>query len=134
MIDRWGDSGIPRNYYELAFTHRTYLGHDVYPLVNESSVVKKDGGIAAPLNHAFDQVRDWLNICDQHKLAVLECLKVDSSEVGAIKGAVIAGRDIGYDAHHLRNLKSNDYGPVSLHTYDDLLFALRTLISKIRSL
>ena len=36
------DSGSLRDSYGLAFTHRTYRGHDLYPLFNESSVSPKD--------------------------------------------------------------------------------------------
>lgn len=39
--------------------------------------MKKDGGVAAPLSHAFDQVRDWLHTVDEHRLAVLDSLKID---------------------------------------------------------
>jgi hypothetical protein len=41
---------------------------------------------------------------------------------------VIAGRDVGYDARHLRRLKSEDRGRVTFYTYDDLLFALAALL------
>ncbi|MCI5158052.1 MAG: DUF4263 domain-containing protein [Candidatus Electrothrix sp. AUS1_2] len=40
-------------------------------------LMKKDGGVAAPLSHAFDQVRDWLHTVDEHRLAVLDSLKID---------------------------------------------------------
>ena len=39
LIDRLEDSGILRDSYGRVFTHRTYRGHNVYPLFNESSVV-----------------------------------------------------------------------------------------------
>jgi hypothetical protein len=39
LIGRLEDSGIPRDSYGRVFTHRTYRGHDVYPLFNESSVI-----------------------------------------------------------------------------------------------
>jgi hypothetical protein len=32
------DSGVPRDFSGRAFTHPNYLGHDVYPLLNERSV------------------------------------------------------------------------------------------------
>jgi len=34
---------------------------------------------------------------------------------------VIAGRDLGSDAEHLRRLKARDFGRVRLLTYDDVL-------------
>lgn len=94
-------------------------------------LLKRDGGIASELSHAFDQVRDWLHITDEHRLAILEALKIEKSEVSKIRGVVIAGRDIKNDAHHLRKLKGGDYGPIGFLTYDDLLFALDALITQI---
>lgn len=97
-------------------------------------LLKKDGGLASPLSHAFDQLRDWLHVFDEHRLAVLDTLKIEREEVGAIRGIVIAGRDAGYDAHHLRKLKGEDRGRVTLLTYDDLLFALAALVGRMEGL
>lgn len=97
-------------------------------------LMKKNGGIAAPLSHAFDQVRDWLYEVDEHRLAVLDSLKIDRAEVSVIRGLVIAGRDTGYDARDLRKLKGADYGRVTFLTYDDLLFALDALIRRVEAI
>lgn len=97
-------------------------------------LIKKDGGVAADLGHAFDQVRSWLHVVDEHRLAVLDSLKIDRNEVSAVRGVVIAGRDQGYDALHLRRLKGQDWGRISLLTYDDLLFALDSLIARMGKL
>lgn len=94
-------------------------------------LLKKDGGVAAELSHAFDQVRSWLHVADEHRLALLDAMGIERSEVGAVRGVVIAGRDQGYDALHLRRLKGSDWGSISLLTYDDLLFALESLIGKV---
>lgn len=100
----------------------------------DTRLMIKKGGVAAPLNHAFDQVRDWLHVVDEHRLAVLDALNIDRSIVSTIRGVVIAGRDIGYDAQHLRRLKGADWGRITLLTYDDLLFALDALIRKMETL
>ena len=97
-------------------------------------LLKKNGGIAAPLSHAFDQVRDWLHEINEHQLAVLDSLGIDRNEVGAIRGIVIAGRDSGYDAKNLRKLKGADLGPITFLTYDDLLFAFEALIQRVEGL
>jgi hypothetical protein len=97
-------------------------------------LLKKDGGVAAGLSHAFDQVRDWLHTVDEHRLAVLDSLKIDREQVSIVRGVVIAGRDTGYDAHHLRKLKGTDWGRVALLTYDDVAFALDALIRRIDAL
>jgi hypothetical protein len=97
-------------------------------------LLKKSGGIAAPLSHAFDQVRDWLHEIDEHRLAVLDSLTINRDEVSVVRGVVIAGREAGYDAKALRKLQGADWGRITFMTYDDLLFALDALIRKVESL
>jgi Domain of unknown function (DUF4263) len=97
-------------------------------------LMNKDGGMAGPLRHAFDQVHDWLHTLDEHRLAALDALKIDRNLVSSIRGVVIAGRDRGYDAQHLRRLKGVDYGKVIFLTYDDLLFSLIALLRRMESL
>lgn len=97
-------------------------------------LMKKDGDIAAPLNHAFGQVRNWLHEVDEHRLAVLDSLKIAREAVSSIRGIVIAGRDIGYDARDLRKLKGADYGRIAFLTYDDLLFAMDVLIRRVETI
>lgn len=97
-------------------------------------LMKKNGGIAAPLSHAFDQVRDWLHEVDEHRLAVLDSLKIDRDDVSLVRGVIIAGRDSGYDARNLRKLKGADWGRVTFLTYDDLLFSLDALIRRVETL
>ena len=91
-------------------------------------LMKKDGGSAAPLNHAIDQVENWLHEANEHRLAVLDSLEISRDNVSVVKGVVIAGRDSGYDAASLRKLKGRDRGKITFLTYDDLLFSFETLI------
>jgi hypothetical protein len=95
-------------------------------------LMKKDGGLAADLSHAFDQVRGWLHLADEHRVALLDMLGIKREEVSAVRGIVIAGREVGADSAHLRRLKGSDWGPVALYTYDDLLFALDSLIDRMK--
>lgn len=97
-------------------------------------LMKKDGDMAAPLSHAFDQVRNWLHEVDEHRLAVLNSLKIDQNAVSSVRGVVIAGRDLGYDARNLRRLKGVDYGRVAFLTYDDLVFALDALVRRVEGI
>ncbi|MBT5550388.1 MAG: DUF4263 domain-containing protein [Nitrospina sp.] len=97
-------------------------------------LLKKNGDTAADLNHAFDQIRDWLHEADEHRLAFLDSLNIEKSEVSAIRGVVIAGRDKGNDAEDLRKLKGMDRGKITMLTYDDLLISLDILIAKMDSL
>jgi hypothetical protein len=92
-----------------------------------TKLLKKDGGIHSELQHAFDQVRDWLHTTEEHRAAVLDCIHVDRTQVGAIRGVVIAGRDTPYPPEHLRKLKGQDLGRISFMTYDDLLASISTL-------
>lgn len=94
-------------------------------------LMKKNGGIAAPLTHAFDQIRNWLHVADEHRLAVLESISIEKDEVSSVRGIVIAGRDSSCDKKHIRKLKGIDWGKISFLTYDDLLFALDILIRKM---
>jgi hypothetical protein len=94
-------------------------------------LLKKDGGEAAPLGHAFDQVRSWLHTADEHRLAILDSLGISREAVSTIRGVVIAGRDGGYDAAHLRRLKGVDRGRVTLLTYDDIAFGLAALLKRM---
>jgi hypothetical protein len=97
-------------------------------------LLKKDGGIAAPLSHAFDRVESWLHVVNDHKLAILDALNVDRDMVSTVRGVVIAGRDKGQDAAHLKRLKGTDRGRVSFLTFDDLLFSVGALARDIGNL
>jgi hypothetical protein len=99
-----------------------------------TKILKKDGGIGAELSHAFDQVSDWLHKVDEHRLTVLEELKIDKSSVSTVKGIVIAGRDDGYDQEALRKLKGRYTERIRFFTYDDLGFALDALIRRMDNL
>ena len=47
-------------------------------------LLKKDGDEAADLTHAFDQVRNWLHVVAEHRLAVLAALEIQSGDVTGI--------------------------------------------------
>jgi Domain of unknown function (DUF4263) len=97
-------------------------------------LLNKKGGKASSLQHAFDQVQDWLHVIDEHRLAVLDSLKIDRESVASVRGVVIAGRDQGYDAKQLRVLKGVDFGRITFLTYDDLLFGLVDLLNNLKKL
>lgn len=97
-------------------------------------LLKQDGGRSADLQHAFDQVRDWLHTAEHHRAAVLECMGVKSEEVTNIRGVVLAGRDGGYDSEHLRRLKWDTPNKVTFYTYDDLIRAMIVLLQRIKKL
>lgn len=94
-------------------------------------LLTKKSGVAAPLQHAIDQVSDWLQTVDDHKAAALECIGLKLENVTSVRGVVIAGRDDPYPATHIRKLKARDFGRISFFTYDDLLRNLAALMSTV---
>ena len=100
----------------------------------DTRLLKKNGGAAAPLQHAIGQVTDWLHQADEHRVAFLDGIGVKRDNVGAVKGVVIAGRDSDYDPEHLRKLKGIDRGRVTFLTYDDLLASMAALIERVKAL
>lgn len=98
-------------------------------------LLKKDGGMSAELQHAIDQVRDWLHLVEEYRAATLECIGLKPDEVVSIRGVVIMGRDGSDTPHHLRKLKWTDLGQrITFYTYDDLLGSLVTLIQRLNEL
>jgi hypothetical protein len=87
-------------------------------------LMKADGGLSSEVQHAFDQVHDWLRVCDEQRSAALECIGISANEVASVRGVIVAGRDAGYDGEKLRNLKARDFGRISLCTYDDVVTSL----------
>ena len=93
-----------------------------------TKLMKKNGHRAAELIQAFDQVREWLHEVDEHRLAILHDLDIESKDVGIIRGVVIAGREKGYDAEKMRKLRMSREERITFMTFDDLLFSLDALI------
>lgn len=93
----------------------------------QTRLLNKDGGVSAELQHALDQVRNWLHVTQWHQVAVLKCLGLGPQDVTRIRGVVIAGRDCDYPEEHLQRLKGTSFGEIDLFTYDDLLRSLANL-------
>jgi hypothetical protein len=93
-----------------------------------TKLLRKDGGVNAELQHALDQVNDWLHVFGEQRLAVLDCMGLARTDVAAVRGVVVAGRSKDYSDEQLRRLRARDFGRVSLMTYDDLGTALSTII------
>lgn len=99
----------------------------------QTHLLKQDGGVHSELQHAFDQVRDWLHLADEHRQAFVACIGAEPKQVGAVRGVVIAGRDADYDLDHLRKLKGVDFGRIRFMTYDDLFAAFDALLRALDS-
>jgi len=99
----------------------------------QTHILKRDGGVHSELQHAFDQVRGWLHLADEHRQAFVSCIGAEPKQVGAVKGVIIAGRDADYDPDHLRKLKGADLGRVRFMTYDDLFAAFDALLRALDS-
>lgn len=89
-------------------------------------LVLKDGGINAKLQHAFDQVKRWLQVFRADRATALKCIGLRPDEVVKIRGAVVAGRTdqtVRFDL-----LRSSTWEDVVFFSYDDILHSLeRTL-------
>lgn len=92
-------------------------------------LLKKDGGVQHELQHAMDQVRDWLSTFVDHRVAALDAMGLKLEEVAAVKGVVIAGR-LPHNPEQLRVFrnKSLSFGDIAVYTYDDLLSPVREII------
>lgn len=99
----------------------------------QTHLLKQDGGVHSELQHAFDQVRDWLHLADEHRQAFVACIGAEAKQVGAVRGVVIAGRDADYDPDHLRKLKGTDFGRIRFMSYDDLFAAFDALLRALDS-
>ena len=84
-------------------------------------LLKKDGEMTQKLQHAFEQVRSWLDVCRRRWSAVLDCMGFTEQQVATFRGIVVAGRNGSYSTEHLMRLKGADHGPIDFYTYDDLL-------------
>jgi hypothetical protein len=74
-----------------------------------------------------------MHVVDDHRLAVLEDLKIDRNMVSKVRGVMIAGRGRGNVAPDLHRLKGINRGNVSLLTYDDLANIMATLAQHMAS-
>ena len=97
-------------------------------------LLTKMGGISAELQHALDQVRNWIHAIDEHRLAALDAIGVRREEVATVLGVVVAGRDSPYEPDRLRWLKSIDHGRVRILTYDDIHASIESLVKGLDSL
>lgn len=98
------------------------------------ALMKKDGGVSASLQHAFDQVRSWLARIRRDWSATLQEMKFKPDEVARVDGVVIAGRDKEYSAEQLVELKGHDFGEIQFYTYDDLLNGLVETVRTMEAL
>jgi hypothetical protein len=123
--------------YQTDFTILDNRGHLVLIEIERANIrlLKKDGSIAADLEHAITQVNDWLHLFDQHRQACLECIGISSADVVQVSGIVIAGRDdTKYAKEHLARLKWRDFGRVTFLTYDDVGRSLVGLLRRFSQL
>jgi hypothetical protein len=97
----------------------------------QTKLLKKDGTVAAELTYAVDQVLNWFQIIEDHKIAVLESIGIKKEDIDNIKGVVIAGRSINYEKHQLKKIKSKQWSNIDFLTYDDLLGAMQSLINNL---
>lgn len=93
-------------------------------------LLKKDGGSTADLEHAFHQIRTWMQTLNDHRAAALEALDLKLSDVAKVKGVIVAGRNPTIEAH-IRLLRVLSSAEIELFTYDDLLGSVTELVKQI---
>jgi hypothetical protein len=98
-----------------------------------TKLLRKNGHRTQHLVHAFEQVNDWMRKIEEHRQSVLDDLGLDPRSVSSIRGVVIAGRDSGCDAAHLRDLKKRPNDGIHFLTYDDVLGSIDTLIQRMEA-
>lgn len=100
----------------------------------DTQIMKLNGHTNHELQHAIDQVNDWIHCFKEEKSAILRSMKLKPEDVSMIKGVVIAGRDTGWDKDKLHKLKGKNLGDVSFYTYDDILGDLYTLLQNLNKI
>jgi hypothetical protein len=122
--------------FETDFTIRTQSAELILIELEKAGtqLLRKDGGRHSELQHAFDQVRDWLHTLETHRVAGLHCIGLKPEEVTNIKGIVIAGRDAPYDSEHLRRLKWDASDKMGFYTYDDIIRSVAGLFTAVHEL
>jgi Domain of unknown function (DUF4263) len=94
---------------------------------------KKDGGHTAELEHAFFQVRSWIQEVNDHRAAVLSPLNLELRQVAKVKGIVIGGRNPNNE-DHLKLLRASSHHDIEFFTYDDLLKAVSELVKHLATI
>ena len=97
----------------------------------ETRLLNKNGTVASELSHAIDQVLNWFQLIEDHKIAVLEEIGIKRENINKIRGIVIAGREKNYNSTHLKKLKSQTWSNITFYTYDDLISAIGALINNL---
>jgi len=122
--------------YKTDFIIKTQSGELILIELEKAGtqLLKKDGGRHSELQHAADQVRDWVHTLETHKTACLDCIGLKVEEITRIRGVVIAGRDSEYDPVHLNRLKWDLGRDLVLYTYDDIMRSLVGLYRTVHQL
>ena len=93
---------------------------------------QQNGHPTAKLNHAYEQVRDWLLKYNTSSREILNRMGLQEQDVNAVKGHVIAGTleesdKIKYQNHQKKN-ENNNIGFIS---YDNLASSVLNLSSEL---
>jgi Domain of unknown function (DUF4263) len=88
---------------------------------------KADGGQAAPLTHAVDQIREWEQIITEHRAAALGMIDCDAPSVARVRYLVIAGRDLRDCEEFTNRLLRSSVHPEFM-TFDHLIASVEAVI------
>lgn len=95
----------------------------------QTKLCRKNGGQAAELQVAIDQIHDWRELVRNHRGAVLQGLGFSDTSVVGEAYLVIAGRNANTPPAGLRKLRNSlqNEGAVKLFTYDDIIAFLMAM-------
>jgi hypothetical protein len=96
-------------------------------------LLKKDGGVTADLQHAIDQVRNWIRELADRREASLHSMGIKLEEVARVRAIVVAGRTIK-DPEKLRQFRSLSFDDIGLMTYDDMLRDVSEIIKQVSNI
>lgn len=93
---------------------------------------KKDGHPTTQLNHAYNQIEDWMQEYTCSPGPLLSRLNLKKEDISCVKGAVIAGmRNKESPEHYSRHMASQSYPSTEFLTYDGLVESLAQIVRTI---
>lgn len=85
----------------------------------QTKITKKNGGMHSELQAGLDQIRDWKIVVDDHRQAVLDCIKIDRQKIHTIKYLLVAGLSYNANQSGLQAIRRSDSSCVHM-CFDEL--------------
>jgi hypothetical protein len=88
-------------------------------------LAKSSGGMHSQLQAAFDQLREWHVVVEEHRSSVLECLEIDPGGVDNVRYIAVAGLARSTQPEELRKIRTSLSDTQRFVTFDELAAFLR---------